>query len=32
VATTVLWRKGNLAVNGKEVNELRDLAQGMMGR
>jgi hypothetical protein len=32
VATTMSWRKGNLAVNGKEVNELRDLAQGMMGR
>jgi len=32
MATTVLWRKGILTINGKDMSELRDLAQGMMGR
>lgn len=32
VATTVVWRDGQLTINGKNMNALRDLARGMAGR
>ena len=32
VTTTVLWRKGNVTINGQDMNALRDLARGLTGR
>jgi len=32
VAATLVWRKGGLTINGKDMSALRDLAQGMIAR
>ena len=32
VVTTVRWREGQLTINGRDMNALRDIARGLTGR